>query len=132
MSSDNVDLVRSMYEAYARGDMATMLLFVDPDLEWTFLDPSLEDPEPDVCHGRHELETALERLSERGLKAELEEVVGQGDRVMVVVRMPGMDSFRVRKGDDRNYTVLTVREGRIVALRDCRNRDEASAVAGLH
>jgi hypothetical protein len=27
--------------------------------------------------------------------------------------------------DDRNYAVFTVREGRIVALRDCRDRGEA-------
>ena len=54
-----MDLIRRAYEAYSRGDVATMLQFVDPDLEWTYLDPSLEDPEPRVCHGSHELETAL-------------------------------------------------------------------------
>ncbi len=131
MSNESEDLIRWVYEAFSRGDVATMLQFVDPDLEWTYLDPSLEDPEPQVCHGRHELETALERQAERGLRGELEEVVASGDRVMVVVRTPGLDSFRVRKADDRNYTVLTVREGRIVALRDCRDREEAIAVAAL-
>jgi ketosteroid isomerase-like protein len=55
----------------------------------------------------------LERQAERGLKAELEEVVARGDRVMVVVRTPGVDMFRARKADDRNNAVLTVREGRI-------------------
>jgi len=60
MSNGNVDLIRRAYEAYSRGDVAAMLQFVDADLEWTYLDPSLEDPEPQVCHGRHELETALE------------------------------------------------------------------------
>jgi hypothetical protein len=39
-----------------------MLELVDPDLEWTYMDPSLEDPEPQVCRGRHELESALERV----------------------------------------------------------------------
>ena len=129
MSNDNVDLVRSAYEAYARGDVATM-----PSSTRTWVDlsrPEHRRPEPDVCHGRHELETALERQAERGLKAELEEVVGQGDRMVVVVRTPGMDSFRVRKADDRNYAVLTVRDGRIVALRDCRDREEAIAVAAF-
>ena len=56
-----MELIRRAYEAYSRGDMATMLRFVDPDLEWTYLVLSLEDPDPQVCHGRHELETALER-----------------------------------------------------------------------
>ena len=124
-----VDLVRQAYEAYSRGDVATMLKFVDPDLEWTFLDPSREDPEPQVCHGRHELQKALQRQAEQGLRAELEEVSALGDRVMVVVRIPGVDAFRIRKADDRNYAVFTVREGRIIALRDCRDRAEAVAAA---
>ena len=108
-----------------------MLEAVDPDLEWTFLDPSVEEPEPQVCHGRHELEVALRRQAERGLKAQLREVVGNGDRVMVVVLIPGVDAFRTRKADDRNYAVFTVRDGRIVALRDCRDRDEAMAIAAV-
>src|SRR6266571_481107 len=129
MSNQNLELIRTAYAAYARGDLATVLEFVDPDLEWTYLDPSVEHPDTQVCHGRHEFETALERQAERGLKAEIEQVSGKGDRVMVVVRIPGIDAFRVRKADDRNYTVLTVRGGRIVALRDCRDRQEALAVA---
>jgi ketosteroid isomerase-like protein len=101
MSNGNVELIRSAYEAYSRGDVATMLQFVDPDLEWRYLDPSLE------------------------------EVAAHGDRVMVVVRTPGVDAYRLRKADDRNYAVFTVREGRIVALRDCRDRGEAMAAAAI-
>lgn len=131
MSNKNVELIRRAYDAYSRGDLATMLEFVDPDLEWTYLDPSLEDPDPQVCRGRHEFETSLERQAEHGLKAELEEVAGKGDAVMVAVRTPGIDAFRLRKASDRNYAVFTVREGRIVALRDCRDRQEALALAGV-
>jgi len=131
VSNEGAELIRQGYEAYARGDVATMLQFVDPDLEWTYLDPSLEDAEPQVCHGRHELEVALERQSQRGLKAELEEVVGHGDRVMAVVRTPGIDAYRVRQSNDRSYAVFTVRNGRIVALRDCHDRSEAAAIAGI-
>jgi len=131
MSNQNLELIRTAYAAYARGDLATVLELVDPDLEWTYLDPSVEHPDPQVCHGRHEFETALERQAEHGLKAEIEEVSGKGDRVMVIVRIPGIDAFRVRKADDRNYTVLTVRGGRIMALRDCRDGQEALEVAGI-
>ncbi len=131
MSDQNVALIRRAYDAYARGDLATMLEVVDPDLEWTYLDPSLEDPQPQVCHGRHELESALARQAGRGLRAQLEEVVGHGDRVMVVVRTPGVDAYRVRQADDRNYDVFTVRAGRIVALRACRDRQEALRLTGI-
>ncbi len=131
MSNDNAELIRTAYEAYARGDLVTMLGLIDPDLEWTYLDPSLEDPEPQVCHGRHELEEAVERRAKRGLTSQLEEVVGNGERVMVVARTLGVDAYRVRPAEDRNFTVLTVRDGRIVAVRDCRDRGEALAVAGI-
>jgi ketosteroid isomerase-like protein len=131
MQSQNVATVRTAYEAYARGDLPTMLGYIDPDLEWTYLDPSFENPEPQVCHGRKELQTALERQVERGLTSELEEVIGNGDRVVVVVRTPGVDAHRVRKADDRNFDVLTVFEGHIVAIHACRDREEALSVAGL-
>ena len=56
MSTNNADLIRRAYQAYASGDLTGMLEFVDPDLEWTYLDPTLEHPTPQVCHGRQELE----------------------------------------------------------------------------
>jgi ketosteroid isomerase-like protein len=127
MTNDNVELIRTAYQAYAGGDVGSMLEYVDQDLEWTYLDPSLEDPAPQVCHGRLELEEALERQAERGLRAELEEVLGRGDRVMVTARTPGIDAFRVRPAGDRNFTVFTIRDGRIVAMRDCHDREEALA-----
>ena len=131
MQLENVVAVRTAYEAYANGDLQTMLEFVHEDLEWTYLDPALAAPEPQVCHGRVELEQALVHWAEHGFRAELEEVEGKGDRVMVCVRTPGIDDHRGRHGDDRSYVVLTVRDGTIVALRDCHDRDEARALAGL-
>lgn len=131
MSQENVELIRRAYQAYANGDLDAMLELVDPDLEWTYLDPALERPTPQVCHGRQELEQGLRHWAEHGLWAELEEVTSAGEQVMVGVRTPGIDAHDGRRGDDRAYGVFTVREGRIVALRDCRDRREALQVAGV-
>jgi ketosteroid isomerase-like protein len=131
MQNQSATTVRTAYEAYARGDLPTMLGFIDPELEWTFLDPSFEDPEPQVCHGRQELHTALERQAQRGLTSELEDVIANWDRVVGVVRTPGVDAYRARKADDRNYDVLTVNEGKIVPIHACRDREEALRGAGL-
>ena len=131
MSKENAELIRRAYQAYASGDLAAMLEFVHPDLEWTYLDPALEHPTPQVCHGRQELEQVLRDWAEHGLRAELEEVTSAGELVMVGVRTPGIDAYFSRGGDDRAYSVFTVREGRIVALRDCRDRLEALQLAGL-
>jgi uncharacterized protein len=131
MANENTDLIRRAYQAYATGDLATMLQLIDADLEWTYLDPTLERPTPQVCHGRHELEQVLRAWAEHGLRAELEEVAANGDLVMVGVRIPGVESYYGRRGDDRAYTVFTVRGGRIVALRDCRDRQEAMHLTGI-
>jgi ketosteroid isomerase-like protein len=131
MSEQNEALVRAAYEAYGRGDMTAMLTLVHPDLEWTYLDPAFPDPEPRTCHGRPQLLHALERQAKSGLMSQVEEVTSSGDQVMVVVHTPGLDQRRARPADDRNYLVLTLRDGQIVAMRACRDRDEAAARAGL-
>lgn len=124
-------IVREAFMAYFRGDVARMMGFVDPDLEWTFLDPASPDPEPQTCHGRGELENALRRQSERGLRPELEQVIATGDKVILVMHTPGVDQYRQRTADDRTYDVVTVRDGMIVGLRACRSHGEAQSLAGL-
>jgi ketosteroid isomerase-like protein len=130
MTDRNEALVREVCEAYGRGDVAAMLEFVDPELEWTYLDPGFEDPEPQKCHGRQELQRALQR-QEQGLASEIEEIAASGGKVMVVIRTPGIDRVRVRQAGDRNYLVLTLRQGRIIGMRACRDRDEARGFAGF-
>jgi ketosteroid isomerase-like protein len=131
MTDRNEALVREAYEAYGRGDVAGMLEFVDPELEWTYLNPAFENPEPETCHGRDQLQLALERQAERRLASQIEEIVASGDKVMVVIRTPGIEGVRVRQAGDRNYLVLTLDQERIIRMRACRNRDEARSFAGI-
>jgi ketosteroid isomerase-like protein len=131
MSNENAELIRLAYQAYANGDPPAMLELVDPDLEWTYLDPALEHPTPQVCHGRHELEQVLRSWAEHGRRAELEEVISSGELVMLGVRTPGDDAHHGWCRGARAYSVFTVREGRVVALCDCRDRQEALRLAGI-
>ncbi len=124
-------IVREAFLAYDRGDVARMMEFVDPDLEWTYLDPSLEDPQPQTCRGRGELEKALLRQADQGLRAELEQVIAAGEKVILVMRTPGVGQYRQRAGDDRTYDVITVKNGMIVELHACRDRGEARWLAGI-
>jgi ketosteroid isomerase-like protein len=131
MTDRNEALVREAYEAYGRGDVAGMMEFVDPELEWTYLDPAFENPEPQTCRGRDQLQWALERQAGQGLVSQIEEIEASGDKVMVVIRTPGLDRLRVRQAGDRNYLVLAVDQQRIIRLRACRDRDEACSFAGI-
>ena len=65
-----------------------MLEFVDPALEWTYLDPAFEDPAPATCRSRDELRPALERQAGQGLVSEIEEIAASNDEVMVVTPYP--------------------------------------------
>jgi ketosteroid isomerase-like protein len=131
MCNQNEWIVREAFLAYDRGDLARMMEFVDPDLEWTFLDPSMGDPHPQT-RGRGELEKALRRQAERGLRPEIEQVIAAGDKVMLVMRKPGVDQYRQREADDdRTYDVATVKNGLIVGLCACRDRGEAHVMAGI-
>jgi ketosteroid isomerase-like protein len=131
MCNQNEWIVREAFLAYDRGDLARMMDFVDPELDWTYLDPGLPDPQPQTCHGRGELEKALRRQAELGLRAQLEEVIAAGDQVLLVMRTPGVDKYRQRQADDRSYDVVTLRDGLIVGLRACRDRSEARSRAGI-
>lgn len=131
MADRNKAVVREAYEAYGRGDVARMLEFVDPELEWTYLNPAVEDPEPETCHGRDQLRLALERQAGQGLASQIEEIAASGDKVMVVIRTPGIDRVRARQAGDRNFLVLTLDQERIVKMRACRDRAEARSFTGI-
>ena len=131
MCNQNEWIVREAFLAYHRGDVARMMDYVAEDLDWSYFDPGAQDPQPHTCRGRGELEKALRRQADLGLRAELEEVIAAGDRVMLVMRTPGIDERRHRQGDDRTYDIVTVRNGLIVGLHACRDRSEARSLAGI-
>jgi ketosteroid isomerase-like protein len=131
MCNQNEWIVREAFLAYNRGDLPRMMEFVAPDLEWTYLEPSLGDPLPQTCHGRGELEQALLKQSERGLRAELEQVIAAGEKVMLVTRTPGVDQYRHWQAGELTFDVATVKDGVIVALQACRDRGEAQSLAGI-
>ncbi len=124
-------IVREAFLAYDRGDVAAMMDFVDPCLEWVCLDPGPADPQQRIRRGRGELEKALRQQADLGLRAELEEVIAAGEQVIVVMRTPGAGEYLPRPGGGRTYHVVTVRDGLIAGLRACRDRREAQALAGI-
>ncbi len=132
MSDEDEALVREAVQAFYRGDTARVLETVHPDLEWTYLNPADPDPQPQVCHGRDQIAWALDHQARQGAATQVDEIVsGSGGQVMVVARTPGLDERRTWHNGDRNFLVLTVRDGQIMAMRAFRDRDQASRFAGL-
>lgn len=127
MCNQNEWIVREAFLAYDRGDIKRLMTFVSPDLEWVYSHPGEDAPR--VSHGREALEKAVRQQAERGLRSELEEVVAAGDQVILVMRTPGLGEYR--PAGDRTYDVVTVRNGKIVALHACRDHGEARTLAGI-
>ncbi|HEX6523456.1 MAG TPA: nuclear transport factor 2 family protein [Streptosporangiaceae bacterium] len=134
MCNQNEWIVREAFLAYDQGDIDRLIEFVAPDLVWTQVDPSSAgSSRPQTLHGREELAKALRRQAERGLRAELEHVIALGDKVLLVMRTPGVDEYRHQEGEgeDRTYDVVTLRDGLIVGLHACRDQGEARTLAGI-
>jgi ketosteroid isomerase-like protein len=129
MCNQNEWIVREAFLAYDRGDIAQMMGLVDPDLEWTYFDPDLKNPQ--TCRGSGELEKALRRQAEMGLRAEVEEVIAAGEKVILVMRTPGIGRYQQGHVGDLTYDVVTVRDGLIVGLSACRDRGAARSLAGI-
>ncbi len=128
---NNEGVVRAAYARYLTGDIDGLLESFSTELRWTYLDPTDPDPHPQVCVGRNELDKGLRRQSERGLRPQLEEVIASGARVVVVLHTPGLDKYRARPNNDRNFDVLTLEGGNIVALTACHSRADALNDAGI-
>ena len=115
MSQQNIDLVRSAYEAYNRREAETLLGFFDPDIDWHVPD-SL--PWGDHVHGLE----AIGRFFE-GLKpymggdheVAIDELVDAGDRVVALVHHRGTAPAGERY-DVPSIMVWTVGGGRLTAL----------------
>jgi ketosteroid isomerase-like protein len=131
MCNQNEWIVREAFLAYDKGDVARMMTYVHPELDWTLLEPNGAAAQPTVRHGRAELEAALHRQSDLGLRAQVEEVVAAGEQVILVTRTPGIGKLSGNRTNDLRYDVVTVRDGLIVGLRACKDHDEARTLVGI-
>jgi ketosteroid isomerase-like protein len=88
MSNNNADLVRASYEAFARGDVPTVMTALDEHVEWHV--PAVL-PHGMDARGRDEVGTFFEKLAstwdEFGL--EVDDLVASGDRVCAIGRAKG-------------------------------------------
>jgi ketosteroid isomerase-like protein len=127
VSSGNVDLVRSIYDRWEAGDY-TDISWADPEIEYTLkggTDPGLYRGPEAMGRAWAEWLDAFEDFS-----VHAEEMIEEGDRVLVMVRFGGrakgsgvaMEAIR-----DRGANLFEIRGGRVVKLFLYGDRDEARA-----
>jgi uncharacterized protein len=115
MGREDVELLKSAYEALNRGDTEAALEVLEPGAEWC---EHSTLPEAGTYHGRDAIKRFLERFLEswHEFRQEVERIVVDGDRVALLLH-----SFAVGKGsgvevESRYAHVWTMRNGRAVRV----------------
>src|ERR1700760_1968281 len=118
MAESNVEIARRGFAAVLSGDFDAVTEFLDPDVKWHGGDPDGMG----ACRDRDEAMEVIRKAFEGGFAADLVNVIGAGDRVVVVMRPA--DS-------DRTVANLTTfREGKAIDMAHCPNPEDALAAAG--
>ena len=108
----NAELFQRYYEAYKQGGAEAVADFFDPEVQWIATEPGPLD-----CHNREDvLQTMRSWKDDPQLEPDFEEI---GDDSVLV-------AANTSQGQ-RLFTLLTLRDGKIVRMRDFRSRDEALA-----
>src|SRR5271165_6868534 len=124
MSQENVAIIGRAYEAWDRRDIAAVLAACDPDIEWW----EREDvPDPAVHRG---LDAVGARFAEldgvwTGLSLEPQEFTDAGDFVVVIFCLRGRGRASGVPIEETEVQAFRLRTGRIVELREYRDKDEA-------
>jgi ketosteroid isomerase-like protein len=130
MSTQNVDIVKSAYAAFGRGDIDALLDTLDPDIEW--ITPGPDDlPTAGTRRGREavrEFFATIDRLYEF-LAFEPQTFLAEGDHVVVM----GRDRVRVKATgqivEEHWAHHMVLRSGRSVTFREY--IDTAALVADM-
>jgi ketosteroid isomerase-like protein len=122
MGETNVELARRGFEAVLRGDLDLVSDLLDPDVKWHGGDPSA----PGACRNREQALAFMRRARDRLGEVEVVDVLGAGDKVVVVMGPPAPDG-------DRAWTaanLTTFRDGKVVEIVHYPSPDDAVAAAG--
>jgi ketosteroid isomerase-like protein len=130
MSRENVEVVRRATAAFNRGGVEAALQFFDPEIEWTttgiFLEAGTYSGYEGVLEYMGALATELEELH-----SEPESFLDAGDQVVVAFRLSGRGKQSGAPVVFTGCLVYTLRDGKIVRIRNHTDRDEALEAAGL-
>jgi ketosteroid isomerase-like protein len=129
--SPNLDLVRSIYADWERGDYSSAN-WADPEIEWT----AVGGPEPSSGTGVATLDVAWRDFLEAwGEYRQVAEAFRALDihRVLVLIRVRarGRASGLIAEGGTKAATVVRIRDGKVTKLDIYWDRDRALADLGL-
>jgi ketosteroid isomerase-like protein len=129
VSRANVEIVRRMYEAYARADFELSLSYLDPDIE--FSQPA-EEPGGGTYHGHQGVVQAFARWAGtwEDYRVEVEELTDLGDQVLARTRHQGRGKGSGVEVEQRIFQLWSLRNDKVVRARMYYHEAEALEAAG--
>jgi ketosteroid isomerase-like protein len=112
-----LETVEALYSAAARGDFEAFMGLLDTDVEW--LTPKTLPWSRGDYHGRDDVGEYLASISEAAddVRVEPDELLTCGEHVVALGVYSGRSRLTGRDFSARFAHVLTIREGRVVAMR---------------
>jgi acetyltransferase-like isoleucine patch superfamily enzyme/ketosteroid isomerase-like protein len=121
--SPEIELVRRAWDALIQGGPEVLGEVLAPDAQWY----GVEDGQ--LCEGRKAIIDVMSRNLSGRLRGRIEETIQDGPRVIVAFR-PEQPAQLDRPVDEGiAYMVVTIRDGRIVAMKGCADRSAAVSYA---
>jgi ketosteroid isomerase-like protein len=129
MSEENVEIVRSIYEAANQRDWDAAFRDQHPDIELT----TPPGPNAGTYRGREECQGFWEEMLSafEATSAEPEELVESGDQVVAVVRSRLRPKGTTAEIELRNGHLWNFRDGKAVSMRIFPAPEDALEAAGL-
>src|SRR5919197_1215551 len=129
-SNPNVEIVRAIYEAWAKHGLEAGLRYLDPDVEW---DMSRRLVDPGVYRGPEGVRRYVRGVREAysGMGYELEEVLDAGDKVVALLVFRGEGRASGAAVQARIANLWTLRDRKVIRMQYFGDREEALAAAGL-
>jgi ketosteroid isomerase-like protein len=120
MSNANVTLVQSLYAAFGRGDIATIVKALTPDVTWESVGRPSDFPTLGLRRGQPEVQQFFELVGQHLDFSDFspKEFFAADDRVFVLGHYAMAVKKTGRKADSDWVHVFTVRGGKVTGLRE--------------
>jgi ketosteroid isomerase-like protein len=128
MSRENVEVVRSFYDAFINGDLSAWIATWHPEIEYRPVE------EEGVIHGAEALLDYLQRWFEvwEDYRFEVEDYIDAGGNVVVVCfRHTGRGEGSGIQVEQRLFHVCTLDEGKLLRVDEYDNKGQALEAVGL-
>ncbi len=115
----NTDTIKTMYAAFARGDVQAIMNSLSDDVVWSLEGPSII-PFAGMRRGKTEVMGFFTALgtTQTNQKLTIDTYIAQGDHVATVGRYAATVTATGKSFDSRVAHVFTLRDGKVTALAD--------------